>query len=213
MNSLFASPGQRFGAFFIDQVLLGAVSTVTGLIIISTQINALNAITRAFVTFSNDNTNVSGQQLQVNINTFLSSDAIQSSLGTLIVPFIIWLLTNLIISIVYYTTLTARNGQTLGKKFFHIQVTDEKGKTPTIKDSFERYIIFVGLTSFSTLITALELFVYRTFETPNYLLSLVHSILDFLVFLLLFIGVMMVLNRKDRRGYHDISAGTRVIKL
>ncbi|HXH04852.1 MAG TPA: RDD family protein [Candidatus Nitrosotenuis sp.] len=210
--SELASPGRRLGAFFIDQTVLGFANIIAALVIFGTQSQALNTLGTKFIAFSEANSTVDGSQIEGKLNELMSSPEVVSALGALILPFASWILVSLLLAAIYYIGLTARSGQTLGKKLLRIKVVGSSETNPTILQSAERYFLYVGLSTLSSVLAVMELLVYRTLDIPNTALSTVHSILDFIIFALFFVGALMIVTRSDRRGYHDISADTKVVK-
>lgn len=214
MPASIASPVYRLGSYLIDQLILGFLGIIVGGVIAYTQRSSLGVIGGQFIEFTRNAQGLENEALQQRFNeTFAQNPDVATATAALLVPFVVWIGLSVAVAATYYIVLTYRNGQTLGKYILKTKVVDAKGDTPGLLAAAERYFLYVGLGVFSTLITITSLLVYRTFETPNELVSVVQSILDLAVFVLFFVGAIMIINRKDHRGYHDISAGTYVVRL
>lgn len=208
-----ASPVRRLGAFIIDQVILGIFNLIALATVAYTQQDALGVIGQKFMEFSQNNNGAANEELQRRFNeTFAQNPDVISAASSLLVPFAVWIVISLLISAIYYIFLTTRNGQTWGKKLLKIKVVTEAGEAPSFLASTERYFLYVGLSSFSSILSVVTLLVYRTLETPNGALSLIQTVLDLIIFVLFFIGALLIVTRPDKRGYHDLGAGTFVVK-
>jgi len=93
------------------------------------------------------------------------------------------------------------NGQTLGKRWMHIQVTDEQGQTISFGKSLVRYTVF-AVPYYLNQITL------PTTRTP-WIISSSISVVIFVV------GgatlYMVLLNRRTRQGVHDLAVGSYVV--
>ncbi len=97
------------------------------------------------------------------------------------------------------------NGQTLGKKILKIMVVNKDDSKASIWQFILRYLFIMNI--FSGILHILLLYVFRYRE---YLMSYVVTMLFDTTFI--FISVLFVLYRKDKRGLHDMMAQTKVIK-
>ncbi len=104
----------------------------------------------------------------------------------------------------YFVFNYLNSGQTIGKKLCKIKVV-EKGERPRLKAIILRGLIIYGILS--TLYNII--FVYL-FDAKEF--SYGYTIVTYLESLFSIICLFMVLYRKDRRGLHDIMAGTEVIE-
>ena len=96
-------------------------------------------------------------------------------------------------------------GKTFGKMILKIKVVDKKNKEPSFGVILLRTFIIEGLlTSFLSLVTILFLS-KNAYIMFNGALSILFSIF-------VIVSAIMVLYRKDKRGLHDIMAGSLVIK-
>lgn len=96
-------------------------------------------------------------------------------------------------------------GKTFGKMLLKIRVVDKKNKEPSFRVILLRTFIIEGLlTSFLSLVTILFLS-KNTYIMFNGSLSILFTIF-------VIVSAIMVLYRKDKRGLHDMMAGSLVVK-
>jgi uncharacterized RDD family membrane protein YckC len=106
---------------------------------------------------------------------------------------------------IYYGLIpTLTNGQTIGKKMFNIKAVKADGTKPSLGINLLRAVMLYGAYS-SALFALVMLFDdYGTYETLN-------TPFSYLASLTVFISLIMVLARNDRRGIHDLLARTYVV--
>jgi uncharacterized RDD family membrane protein YckC len=106
--------------------------------------------------------------------------------------------------IFYGTIPTLTQGQTIGKKMFNIKAVKVDGTPPSLGAHLLRAVMLYG-TYFSAVFSLAILFddyaAYEMLNTPfSYLASLI-----------VFVSLIMILARNDRRGVHDLLARTHVV--
>jgi len=107
-----------------------------------------------------------------------------------------------LLALPYFATLNSKigNGQTLGKRWMHIQVIDEEGKTISFGKSVVRYAVFA-------IPYYLDKLVLPTTRTP----WLISTLISFVIAAVGGATLYLVLfNRHTRQGIHDLSAGSYV---
>ncbi|SHE79927.1 RDD family protein [Chryseobacterium sp. OV279] len=109
-----------------------------------------------------------------------------------------------VISLAYFSILNSKinNGQTLGKKFMKIQVTDIEGKTIDLKTSFIRTLILTTP------------FFLNGFKIPG---SDAFSVINIVQSIIIFasgIGIIVfyIFNKETRQSLHDILMKTYVVR-
>lgn len=110
----------------------------------------------------------------------------------------------LIIGIIYYGWVPARkNGQTLGKAFFHVRAVDENGENPTLGGHLLRAVMLYGLYVGTPALLLL------TIDYGTY--TFINSFLSVLVFGVVIISLILLLSRPDAKGVHDLIAKSYVV--
>ena len=116
-------------------------------------------------------------------------------------------LITLVITFAYFSAFTYyMSGQTIGKKLMHIKVVASNGKDASYIQMILRCIIFNGcLTS---LISIVMLFFIKSnqYVYTVGLVGIIQSIIEVS-------SIIMVIYRKDKKGLHDLVAGTKVIEI
>jgi uncharacterized RDD family membrane protein YckC len=142
-------------------------------------------------------------------NAFIE-DFILSSTGTTEAAFgetfqVVTMVIAFVIGVLYFSFIPYKwNGQTIAKKLLKIKAVNEFGDNPT----FVQHLIR-GIQIWSAYVGVLLLpFILVDFLTYSIISSLVQG----LVSLLVFISFIMVLARSDGKGIHDLMAGTMVVK-
>jgi len=98
------------------------------------------------------------------------------------------------------------NGQTLGKRMLQLQVVSKDNKKASILKLLLRTIILTGIIMNVLNLILLFSFDKGTFITANEYITITSRIIEMTI-------LFMVLFRKNKRGLHDIIAGTKVIDL
>ena len=109
-----------------------------------------------------------------------------------------------LLSIAYFIVFQYLNkGQTLGKKLLGLRV-QEKGKDPSLKSMIIRTVIIDSILSGILGIVLIYILNKKTYYIGYEIVSTLETIF-------IFVSVMFVLYRKDKRGLHDMLAHTEVI--
>jgi len=97
-----------------------------------------------------------------------------------------------VVAVVYETIAIARYGRTVGKNVNHIAVVDLEGRQPTWQSAFVRAAVLL---------------------LPAYAVSpRVDTVIEWVVLLFVLANFYVIAKRRDdRRGVHDLAAGTRAI--
>lgn len=182
----------RIGAFLIDYII---VSLILSIITIGVKVpsdlnertnNLLNAFQNEEITIEEYNKEV--QELNYELQ--------KVSLPSNII--------SLVITIGYFFIFSYLNkGQTLGKKLFKLKVV-EKEERPSIKAILLRGLFIYGIISGLYNVIFINFFDVEKFSYGYVAITYIESIFTIVCF-------FMVLYRKDRRGLHDMMAGTNVV--
>lgn len=98
-----------------------------------------------------------------------------------------------------------QKGQTLGKKLFKIRVVNNDSGDLSMNQLAIRSLLI------NNILVDIVVLAFSILGTRNtYFVS--TSIVQIIQYILLFVTVLMVLSRKDKRGLHDLFANTKVIK-
>ena len=95
-------------------------------------------------------------------------------------------------------------GQTIGKKIFNIRVVNKEKENVNFLNMLIRSLFLYGILSTLYSIICVLFFNINVFNYGYKIIGTVES-------LFLFISFLMVMNRKDGRGLHDLIGGTYVI--
>lgn len=98
------------------------------------------------------------------------------------------------------------NGQTLGKRMLQLQIVSKDNEKASILKILLRTIILTGIITNTLNIILLFSLSKETFITANEYITMIAGLLEMTI-------LFMVLFRKDKRGLHDLFAGTKVIDL
>ncbi|MCJ8155506.1 RDD family protein [Chryseobacterium sp. SSA4.19] len=108
------------------------------------------------------------------------------------------------ISLSYFSILNSNihNGQTLGKKLMHIQVTDITGNTVSLKTSFIRALVYTTP------------FFLNGFKIPGSHLFSVITVIQGIIIFTVGTGIIIfyIFNKETRQSLHDIVAKTYVVQ-
>ncbi len=111
---------------------------------------------------------------------------------------------NIIFIVIYFVVFPYfNNGQTIGKRINHIEVRAKSNKKITLLKLFVRNLIINGL------VYLLAVTVGAFVITPSIYFWFI-SLLGIIQIGLVFASMFMVLYRKDKKGLHDLIAGTWV---
>jgi len=98
------------------------------------------------------------------------------------------------------------NGQTLGKRMLQLQVVTKDNKKVNILKLFLRTIVLTGVITNTLNLILLFSLNKGTFITANEYITMITGLIEMTI-------LFMILFRKDKRGLHDMIAGTKVIDL
>lgn len=115
-----------------------------------------------------------------------------------------FLITNIIICILYFIVLQYYTGQTLGKKLFKIKLESNR------KHLTMNQMVVRGLLINSILFSIIE-FGYIIFGSQNTFIYIV-GLLEMIQYTFMIISAFMIMFRKDRLGLHDLICKTRVVR-
>lgn len=113
---------------------------------------------------------------------------------------------NLIFIILYFIFFPYfNNGQTIGKKMMNIEIRAKSNKKLNLLHLLLRNLIINGLIYLIAVIIC-------TFIVPSSIYFMVITILGIIQIGLILSSMLMVCYRKDKKGLHDLLAGTWVAK-
>lgn len=98
------------------------------------------------------------------------------------------------------------NGQTLGKKMLQLQIVSKDNKKVSILKLLLRTVILTGVITNTLNLILLFTINKGAYLTANEYIIMVSGLIEMAI-------LIMVLYRKDKRGLHDMIAGTKVIDL
>lgn len=145
------------------------------------------------------------------LDELLASEAFMNATRSLAYPYAAALGLSMLLSAAYYIVPTARSGMTLGKKLLRIKVVQlSDGAVPDIEQSAVRYFVFLGIGTFSGVVTILDLLVNRSFIPSNPAVNILELFLSQITYIISIAAIVMIIARADRRGVHDLLARTIV---
>lgn len=113
---------------------------------------------------------------------------------------------NLIFIVLYFIVFPYfNNGQTIGKKMMSIEVRAKSNKKLNLLHLLLRNLVINGLIYLIAVIIC-------TFVVPSNIYFMVITILGIIQIGLILSSMLMVCYRKDKKGLHDLLAGTWVAK-
>lgn len=209
-----ASRTKRFFAFAIDQTILMIVGLIIILAVFATQSQQLNTASNAFFgdPVWSQIDKLSSEEVNARIEDLMASSKVVNSVEALAHPFAVVLCLTLVLSAIYYLIPTVRWGATLGKYWLKIKVQNLDGTLPDLWQSSARYFALVGLGTFSSVVTILDLFVNKAFLASNTAVDILTILLSQATWILSVVSIVMIISRVDRRGLHDILAKTIVLE-
>lgn len=207
-----ASRAKRFLAFAIDQTILSAVGLIIFFAVFSTQAQQVNNAANAFFAdpLWSQADQLSSSEFDARLEALTSSPKVVSSVETLAHPFALALSLSLVVSALYYIVPTKRSGATLGKYLLKMKVYTLDETLPDWLQSSIRYFAFIGLGTFGSVVTILDLVVNKAFAPSNTAVDVLTILLAQATWILSVVSVIMIIARFDRRGFHDIMAQTIV---
>lgn len=190
-----ASFFDRIGAYFLDVLLIFAISSVISVFIPNkgSDINKeITALTEKYT---------KGE---------IESEAFIDKYGNLMYEYQkenwVSLAVNLGLNFVYFVVFAYFNkGQTIAKKLMHIKVVDNKtGDSPKFWQMLVRNMFIYSLLSNIVILILL-------FTTKNNFIYY-YMFMGGIDLVVVLITIMFVLYRKDKRGLHDMMGCTKVVK-
>ena len=192
----YASFSKRFGAFLIDIILVTFVASIVCIPFVNTNnqkkleseyLENTNAL------FNNEINAEAYQEIQISYTYNIAKEDGLVSIVTIL------------FCILYFGLLQFyMNGQTLGKKLFHIKIKSDTGEL-TINQLLFRALII------DSIILDLILFVSMMFtnKTIYYYTDLIFELIQYIIYFVCFI---MIMKNKDKKGLHDVLFHTSVIE-
>lgn len=193
---------QRFVAYMIDVIIVSVLFAIVSLVIPtnSSEIKDLNeeytkAESRLVEIMSSDN-----KENYQEIMDEVYDIQYQLSRKSIFRDSVLF-----VITFAYFVILQfALKGKTIGKMAMRIKVVDKKKKEPSLGVILIRTLIINGLlTSFISIISILFL--------AKKVYTLFNGTINLLGTLFIVVSAIMVLYRKDKRGLHDMMAGSSVV--
>lgn len=191
---------QRLFAYFIDYLI---ISVVFSLFALSFNTTKLTSINDEINNTMNEIVNISSEEEQNldDLNNKLIDLQYEYQQESKLASGI-----SLLITFAYFTVFQFLNkGQTIGKKLLKIKVVNKEEKEPSFVTMFLRTFIVQGI-----LTTGLSLIGILVLDKELYMET--YFILNSLMSIFVVVCALMVLYRKDRRGLHDMMAGSLVVK-
>lgn len=191
---------QRLFAYFIDYLI---ISVVFSLFALSFNTTKLTSINDEINNTMNEIVNISNEEEQNldDLNNKLIDLQYEYQQESKLASGI-----SLLITFAYFTVFQFLNkGQTIGKKLLKIKVVNKEEKEPSFITMFLRTFIVQGI-----LTTGLSLIGIFVLNKELYMET--YFILNSLMSIFVVVCALMVLYRKDRRGLHDMMAGSLVVK-
>lgn len=192
---------QRFLAYFIDIIILSIVISLFTMSFSNSKLEQINNELSEATTNLINATNGSDATALNELNEKITDLEYRYQKASVLPNSI-----SLVIYIAYFIIFQFfYKGQTIGKKCLKIRVVNKEEKEPSLTTIFLRTFITQGiLVTFLSLITIVLL--------PKDLYLGFYSVINVLSSIFIIVCALMVLYRKDRRGLHDMMAGSFVIK-
>ena len=190
---------QRLLAYLIDYIIISLIFSLFALSFNTTTLNdindQINETMNKIVNIDTEKDNL--EQLNNQLIDLQYKYQQESKTATAI---------SLLITFVYFTIFQYLNkGQTIGKKILKIKVVNKEEKEPNFLTMLLRTFIVQGILT--TTISLLAIFILT-----KELYMETYVILNSTMSIFVVVCALMVLYRKDRRGLHDMMAGSQVIK-
>lgn len=200
-----ASFMQRFFAYLIDMIVIAVVSVFVGLLIPNYKNNdslelnqELNTMEEKLIEVMQSGDKSSYKKVMqdvVDIEFKIAKSSVLSETVSFVILFGYFVILQFILK-----------GRTVGKMAMGIKVIDKKKNEPSFWIMLYRTFIIEGIiTSFIALVSILLL------NKNSYVMF--NMSLNSVVSIFVIVSALMILYRKDRRGLHDMMAGTSVVKI
>ena len=193
---------QRLFAYFIDYLIISVVFSLFSLSFNTTKLNDINieindTMNQIVNINSSDENKKNVDELNdelINLQYEYQQEA--KMINTL----------SLVLTFAYFCIFQFLNkGQTIGKRLLKIKVVNKEEKEPSFLTIFLRTFITQGFLT--TGISLISIFILN-----KEMYMEIYFILNILMSIFIVVCALMILYRKDRRGLHDMIAGSIVIK-
>lgn len=195
---------KRVGAYIIDFIIIFAIVTLFSKIEILNPNNKEynNAITQFYEVYEDYMISISNNASElINLENQINDISYDVSLYSLPRSIL-----NLIIVILYFVIFQYfNNGQTVGKRLLGIKVVNKSKENPSFVQILIRSIIIYGL------LTTTASLIILAYCTKEVYLS-VYPYLTYVESILIFLSFIFILFREDKKGLHDLIAGTNVVE-
>lgn len=193
MNATFF---ERIGAYLIDAILIGVIASL----ICTTIPNNTEDLTKEMEELSEKMTQneITAQEYFEGYKELIYKQQKSNVLENTV---------NVILTLGYFVVFQYMNkGQTIGKKLLKIKVVDKDTEKPTtVLKGLLRSIFTLSIVS-----ATLNILFIFIFNKDSYIIG--YLITTMIELLFVFITIIFIVYRKDRRGLHDIMANTKVIR-
>lgn len=193
---------RRFGAYLIDLLIIGIIGAILSYIpMLNPNANeyeqTYQEVLSLYERYSNN---------EITLNEYetgyisLSYDLNRSNA--------VYTCFNLVLLLLYFVIVpVVMKGQTVGKKLLRLKVVShqDEGNVGIVS-----YLVRAIIQN-NILITVAQLGIIFYFTKDNY--YTIYNNVNMVGYILLYLIVFLVLVRKDKRGLHDLVAGTKVISL
>ena len=114
---------------------------------------------------------------------------------------------NIVLMIVYFVIIQYfTKGQTIGKKILKLRVYTVEGARPSINHLMLRSLVITDIIWSSIRLICL-------YSMDEYGYWRASSLLNTIMYIVLFVSLLFVIYRKDRRSLQDLFAGTKVVEF
>jgi len=189
---------QRVVSYLIDLILVGIISTLITFWIPESETykKAIDNQKEYLEQYDNN---------EIEINEYV--DKVYETHFVLEKETIIQSIITVVITFAYFATFAYCNdGQTLGKKLMHIKVTNEDDREATHLQLALRALI-INECFFSTISIIMLLFI----KSNQYIYTV--GLVGIIQSMIVFISLLMIIIRKDKKGLHDILCKTKVVEV
>ena len=188
-----ASLKKRMNAYLIDLIILLIVLSLIGFLYTPNNVSLNSQMDLITVQYANGDIQFSEYM------TDLSALYKQIDLNNIFLNII-----NVLYIIAYFVVFPYfYHGQTVGKRIMNIEVKAKSNIKLTLLKLFLRNLIITGLIYFMAVIVC-------SFTVHENYYFMIITALGIIQIILILISIIMVLYRTDRKGLHDIIAGTWV---
>lgn len=192
---------RRFGAYFIDIIIVAVITSLFSLI------PFLNPNRDAYEKKFDEVLNLYEKVLNEDITSSEYESEYIKLYYDLNVMHVNYAIINLVVLVGYFVIFQGQNkGQTLGKKLMKIQVLNLDEKPAGFKNLLVRSIILYNM-----IISIFQVVSLQFLTVDNYYSF--YSNLDLVGYILLYLNVFLLFIRMDKRGLHDLLGRTKVVNI